>query len=289
MGMTGFRSSDFRILFEDGSYKRTKGLATTIASLSLNRKGLFDEYERLRGSAPRRSETDKRYFVGHDGVISSPGCGSESNRGEEHLALALWNQDKPWPRSHPVDGWLRLIDYQFPLKARQSDQGIGKVDLLGITDRGRLTVIELKVKPRSAGNRGDTPLLALMEGLRYAAVVEANRDVIAREAKVLFERDITKEPPIVQILAPLAWWKGWLELAGSTRRAAGEWEPAFARLTADIEEGRLSVPVECVALDDIGDGGITYGADCRTPTLGRAPALYSVRPGEKRPIGDALL
>ncbi|MDE0333029.1 MAG: hypothetical protein OXL41_14310 [Nitrospinae bacterium] len=246
-------------------------------------------FERLRGCAPRRSERGKRYFTGHDGVITSPGGGNDSNRGEKHPALALWRLEQPWPRSHPVGGWLRLLDYQFPLQAGRSDRRVGKVDLLGATDRGRLMVIELKVKPRSTGARGDSPLLALMEGLRYAAVVAANRDVIACEAKALFQKDVTDEPPIVQILAPLTWWTGWLELAGSTRRAAGEWEPAFARLTADIEEGRLGVPVECMALDDIGDGGIAYGADGRTPTLNRTPRLYPVHPSEKRPVGNALI
>ena len=40
-----------------------------------------------------------------------------------------------------------MLYYQFPLKAKQADKGIGKVDLRGATDRGRLIVIELKVKP----------------------------------------------------------------------------------------------------------------------------------------------
>ena len=147
-------------------------------------------------------------------------------------------------------------------------------------------VIELKVKPRGLKQRGDAPLLALMEGLRYAAIVETNRDAIAREAKDIFKVDITDEPPIVQILAPRTWWKGWFEIAGSTRTAAGDWEPAFARLAGDIEEGRIGVSIECMALEDIGDGDISYGADDRTPTLGHAPALYPVLPSEKQPIAD---
>lgn len=282
--MSHFCPDDFPILFHDGLYKRTKKLKKNIVDIV--RANLFDEYERLRGCAPRRSERGKRYFVGHAGVISSPDDADKSNRKEEHLAIALRNLKGRWP--HSGGGWFRLLDYQVPLKARRSDKRIGKVDLLGVTDRGRLMVIELKVKPRSNGNRGDTPLLALMEGLRYAAVVEANRRVIADEAADRFKMNITDEPPIVQILAPRDWWKGWFELSDPTRRDTGEWEPTFARLTTDIEEGRLGVSVECVALDDIEDGGITFGANCRTPTLGHTPALYPVRLGEKRPIGDAL-
>ncbi len=282
--MSHFCPDDFPILFHDGLYKRTTGLEKNIADIV--RANLFDEYERLRGCAPRRSGRGKRYFVGHAGVISSPDDADKSNRKEEHLAIALRNLKGRWPRSG--GGWFRLLDYQVPLKAKRSDRRIGKVDLLGLTDRGRLIIIELKVKPSNASSRGDTPLLALMEGLRYAAIVEANRDVIASEAKECCNVEITEEPLIVQILAPRAWWKGWLDMGGSTRKAAGEWESAFARLTVDIEEGQLGVRVECVALDDIGCRDIAFGADSKTPTLGHAPALYPVRPGEKRPIGDAL-
>ena len=282
--MSIFRPDDFPILFHAGLFKRTTGLANNVTSINPN--DLFDEYERLRECAPRRCQRNKSYFVCHNGRISSLGAASNSNRGEEHLAIALWNQKRRWLRTG--GGWFSLLDYQVPLKAKQSDKRIGKVDLLGVTDRGRLMVIELKVKPRNSSSRGDTPLFALIEGLRYAAIVEANLDVIAEEAKNCFNVDVIDEPPIVQILAPQAWWKGWLELNGSTRCTAGDWEPAFARLLGDITTGRIRVSVECMALDDICDGGITFGVDGRTPTLGHTPALYPVLPGEKRPIGDAL-
>ena len=282
--MTNFCSSDFPILFGDEPHNHTEKLATNIACIN-NRKSLFDEYKRLRECAPRRRDKGKSYFLDtHDGRIpTKPRCPSKWT--EKHLARALWNLKEHWPI--PGGGRLRLLDYEFPLKSENSDK-IGEVDLLGLTDEGRLVIIELKVKPRDSKTHGDTPLKALLQGLRYAAVVEANRDVIAMEAKPQFKEDIADESPIVQILAPQTWWKGWLELSGSTRRAAGDWELAFTRLTADIEEGRLGVRVECVALDDISDGDITFEADCRTPTLGHAPALYPVLPGDKPPIADAL-
>ena len=56
---------------------------------------------------------------------------------------------------------LKIIDYQTPLKARQADSRIGKIDLLGLVG-DRLTVIELK-----AGGGSDSPLRALLEGLAY--------------------------------------------------------------------------------------------------------------------------
>ena len=272
--MPNFDPADFPILFRDNRYKRTTELARTIADINV--KELWGEYRRLRVCAPRRSDRNKRYFVGHDGIVSSSGGGKNSNRFEEHLAIALWNLKEDWP--HPGGDSFRMLDYQFPLQAERADRGIGKVDLLGATDRGRLIVIELKVKPekRSGGSdaRGDTPLGALMEGLRYAAIVEANLDVIACEAKSCFSVEILEEPPIVQVLAPRAWWDGWTAcMVGSTRRDAGDWEGGFARFLQEIER-EISVPVELMALDGIEAEAIGYGADGRKPTLGRKPDLH---------------
>ena len=269
--MPNFDPANFPILFRENYYERTTKLAQTIADINV--KDLLEEYQRLRVCAPRRSGRKKCYFVGHDGIISSQGVGRNSNRFEEHLAIALWNLKEDWP--HPGDDSFRMLDYQFPLKAKRADRGIGKVDLLGATDCGRLIVIELKVKRSGRSDaRGDTPLRALMEGLRYAAIVEANLDVIAREAESCFSVEILKEPPIVQVLAPRAWWDGWTTgMVGSTRHAAGDWEGEFARFLQDIER-EISVPVELMALDDIEAEAIGYGADGRKPTLGRKPDLH---------------
>ena len=119
---------------------------------------LCAEYTALRRRAPRRWLAGKQYFVGHSGV---PSTTRDSNRREEHSAIALVNLGRRW--ALPDGGWFRLLDYQVPLKARQADSRIGKIDLLGITDRGRLMVIELKVAGAN-GSRADAPPLALMEG-----------------------------------------------------------------------------------------------------------------------------
>ena len=255
----------------------TRGLAAEISKI--DREVLCTEYENLRCSAPQRWSRGKRYFGRHDGRLSNSGG---SNRFEEHLAIALWCM---WRR--PGASSVRLLDYQVPLKAQQSDEGIGKVDLLAVAGGGRLKVIELKVKPEKETARGESPMDALMEGLRYAALVDANREAIAQEARDRFDEEISEGPPIVQILAPKAWWRGWLELAGSTRRAAGRWEREFVRLTQDIEE-RLGIVVECMALDDVQPADIDYGADGRRPRVNRALALYPVRLGRTPAIGPAL-
>ncbi|MXX06726.1 MAG: hypothetical protein F4Z71_08200 [Gammaproteobacteria bacterium] len=124
------------------------------------------------------------------------------------------------------------------------------MDLLGVTTDGRLAIIELKVKPRN-GARGDAPVYALMEGLRYAAVVQANMVAIRTEVKDGFGIEISDRAPIVQILAPEDWWSGWRDMHQSTRLKAGNWESCFADLASRLE-GRLGVTVECASLTDLG-------------------------------------
>ena len=279
--MSNLSPETFNILFNEKW--TTTDLAKGISEV--DRNALSREYEKLRRCAPQRLDQNKCYFVGHDGNLPTE---AHSNRFEEHLAITLWNLNKCWPRLG--GGRFRLLDYQLPLKARQSDRGIGKVDLLGVTDQGRLMVIELKVEPKGENNRGDSPAGALMQGLRYAAIMEANFKVIAAEAENRLGdrfKDVTivEESPIVQILAPKSWWRGWLELGASTRKAAGRWEPEFSKLTRDVEK-RLGIAVECMALDKLVD--ITYGSDGKTPQLNRVPALCPVRPDNVPPIGQAL-
>ncbi len=268
--MSNSSPEDFPILFN--KEWRITGLAEKISKI--DRSDLIKECKKLRRCAPRRSSD---YFVGHSGKIPKA-VGSIPKPSERHLEIALWNLKGSW--ACPDGGRFRLLDYQFPLKDQQLDEGIGEVDLLGVTDQGRLIVIELKVKPKGVNKRGETPVAALMQGLRYAAIVEANQTVIAREAKEQAKRrfkvgiEIVEEPPVVQILAPKAWWRSCLELGASTRRKAGCWEPEFSILTRDVEE-QLGVAVECVALDDC-CADLVYGSDRRTPQLVSAPALYPV-------------
>lgn len=141
------RTASYPILF--GSRWRARGLDEAIAAVDPD--ALCDEYMALRQAAPRRALSGKSYFLGHTGVASARG---NSNRLEEHCAIALVNLGRRWPRTD--GGWFRILDYQVPLKARRSDARIGKIDLLGITNLGRLVIIELKVMGHSGG-RSDAP------------------------------------------------------------------------------------------------------------------------------------
>lgn len=248
-------------LFCDRDDWPASGLGDSIAMVDPD--ALAAEYKLLRENAPRRRDAGLEYFVKHSGAPTGRGGeGRSSNRREEHYAMALWNLQRRWPRRG--GGWHCFLHYQTPLKAKRAD-GIGKIDLFGVTNGGRSMVVELKY-PRKGSP--DSPALALMEGLRYAAAVEANLRPIAAEirkkCRVTQVDDAT--PPIVQILAPISWWRDWFET-----EAAGDWAPALARIASDIED-RVRVSVECMATDETPQ----LGLNGRKPSLDRPPTLHAV-------------
>ena len=111
--MSNLSPETFNILFN----KKWPTTALAKAISEVDGDALSREYEKLRRCAPRRSERKKCYFVEHDRNLSTE---APSNRSEEHLAIALWNLNKCWPR--PGGGWFRLLDYQFPLRAWRTDK-----------------------------------------------------------------------------------------------------------------------------------------------------------------------
>ena len=241
----------------------SKWNATRLESIitKVDRHKLSTEYRSLVRCAPRRGDSDKQYFVGgHKGVTSSK---EYSNRVEEHCAVALFNLNKKWSCENV--GQFHLLDYQVPLKAQQRDIGVGKIDLLGVTDQGRLMVIELKVKPKKGW--GDAPPAALMEGLRYAAIVQANHDVIANEANVRFRVKVCNQPPIVLLLASQEWWCGWED--ASLQNGTGDWQSAFSKLAQEVT-AYIGVEIECAELHG---GKLSMGLNGEKPTFDPAPTL----------------
>jgi hypothetical protein len=222
-----FPFADFPLLFT--SEWPARGLDDAIASLSVEK--LVTEYNGVRECAPQRGLRGKSFFVRHIG--STPG-GSTSNRREEHMARALCVLGRRWP--WPGGGSLRLLDYQVPLKARQDDAGIGKIDLLGVTEVGevgRFVVVELKID-HAGGGLGDSPPAALMEALRYAAIFQhpRNHSDIADEAKRKFnahvdpddpDKDKLAPAPSIMLLGTAEWWQSWITLKALARGKVRSW------------------------------------------------------------------
>ncbi len=114
-----------------------------------------------------------------------------------------------------------------------------------------------------------------MQGLGYAAIIEANSRTIGEEAIDVFGvPSISEEPPIVQILGPKDWWRRWFLLEESTRQKAGPWEVRFGELVQDIRD-RLGMVVECVAMDNASKAALS-GLPSE-PTLRRVPTMCEVR------------
>ena len=130
-------------LHNDPAVNRITEFAAIARTLTSDVGMLVHCYENLVRVAPRRRMQGKRYLHGRTGTTSS---GSSSTQREQHLAVALYNASRggaafALPDRRP----LAIIDYQMPLKARQDDLGVGKVDLFAVLD-GRLPcVVELKV------------------------------------------------------------------------------------------------------------------------------------------------
>lgn len=162
-------------------------------SFRLDADELAAAYHVQRKCSPRRAQG---YLSStRIGVTSSGGA---SNRTEEHLAVGLFLRGE---LSLPNGEALTLLDYQFPLKSVRADTGIGKIDLLGLHKDGTLAVVELKV----AGNSEDRRI-ALLEGLIYAAAVEANIEQIATELLAARNVGILQNRPKIIVIAPRDYW-----------------------------------------------------------------------------------
>lgn len=207
---------------------------------------LAKAYLEQRECAPRR----KQAYLSptRKGVSSS---GDYSNRFEERLAIGLFLQGK---LALPNSESLRLVDYQMPLKAVQADAGIGKVDLLGLYEDGTLAVVELKI----AGNSEDRRV-ALLEGLIYAAIVEANLERIATEIEAARDVHVARvRPRIVVVGSPLYW------SAGNSIPPHHEFDALTVRVAQAVGIGIVSLCLD-------GAGERVFGLSGCSPQLdGRA-------------------
>ena len=199
---------------------------------------LVAAYRHTRSSAPRRHDRDKPYFVDHSERTNRA---EKSNRVEEHLALALWRAARTAaPITLPDGRALEVLDYQMPLKARQKDKGVGKVDLFGLIDDHRAAVIELKVVPTKG--RGDTPLRAYLEALAYCAIVEANVLEIANDANSRYGKSVALQPPALVVMGPMDYWEGF-----QASLKSGQWWSVLNRLVKEIDD-LLSIETHFLAL-----------------------------------------
>lgn len=247
------------------------------------KQGLFNDYYKLFYKAPIRGKEEVRNIFEdeHDGTV---GNGPIKKRGdvtieltEKRLARAIWNYKKlTLPEGR---GYIRLLDYEFPLRATGENKGIGEIDLLGLTDVGVLSVIELKYLKEGVG-AGDSPLYALVQALRYSAIIEANlvfvKDAIdnKRVENAVEERwggKIKSDKPRILLIANKQWWNYWDER--DRQKKKGKWKDLFFDLLVDIRE-ELDIETECYAINDYSEKDIGW-EDGNKPILLSDPDLLS--------------
>lgn len=148
-------------------------------------------------------------------------------------------------------------------------------------------MVEVKVPIRDEKKRGEPPVAALFQGLRYSAIVQANLAAITGEIRRRFNLQVTESQPALHILAPKDWWKRWTALASSTRRKAGNWEREFIRLVNDVEK-LIGIRVECFALE-VDECDLDYGIDSRRPRLQKVPRMFPVLLDKAQLFGPALI
>ncbi len=225
------------------------------AAQGLHTKDIADAYDLTKAIAPKRHARGKSYIGTRKGVTSS---GSTSTRREEHLAVAMFNRSSAGvPFVLPDGRTLEILDYQTPLKARQGDKKIGKLDLLGILDNEWKCVIELKVDGEN-GSRGDTPLRALLEGLAYCAIVDANSVEFNAEIQERFGYAASEASPVLMVMAPSSYWQSYV-----SNRRAGDWRQVVSDLASRV---RVSVGVETVFASLV-DSGFEMGLAGKPPRL----------------------
>lgn len=201
-------------------------------------------FQAEHAAAPRRHERKKLYLRARTGITSS---GDHTNRHEEHLAVALFSRFGASTEGLNVggDARIRLLDYQVPLKARDSDS-LGKVDLLGVDHDSSLCVVELK-----SGTSNEALLRGLIEGLSYAAILHANVDDLGNECRNRGVMTGTSAPS-VQVWAPERFW------------SKREHEVARVKPFQDRVTDQTGVRI---TLHSLGDVSVVPGLNGERPTL----------------------
>ena len=214
----------------------------------LDTKRLAQQCREIMEWAPKRHRNGGKYLFERDGIPSSDG---PSNRGEEHLAMALFNKFKAPDSMRLPDGRrLEILDYQVPLKAVQADSCVGKVDMLGLIDGERLAVLELKVKG------GDTPIAATLEALVYAAMLQANIGDIGEELESNGYRMLNPDRLEAIVLGPADYWHEFNEYDEA-------WLDKIAPCLSDIAQA-LSLDIQFIELKA---GHLEMGRDGLPPKL----------------------
>jgi len=209
-------------MIDDRLFLRRKGRAAKISyfvdeARTIDIADLTEEYDSLKATAPRRTTNYLQRYRNSRATESV-------SRLEEKLAATLVTRFQFLILADQTV--MEPIDFQVPLKAVRADALVGKIDLLGLSDR--FVVVELKVARSGGGS--DTPLSALLEALSYAAIVEANHERFIYDCRQ-WDRRPSHLRPGLMVLGDAPYWQYW-----DYTPAARGWRAALIDLIAAIEQ-----------------------------------------------------
>lgn len=133
------------------------------------------------------------------------------------------------PPDNSPFGETRLLGYEIPLCAEANEQF--KVDLIGLDTC--VTLIELK----QAGNKSDSPLLALVELICYALQLKRCEQYLRCEMPTLTEGHFQNVRLI--IAAPEGYWHHWLTEENQKKSVRGRMEKIMAAVNTATKGTKL--------------------------------------------------
>lgn len=134
----------------------------------------YDQLRRIGENYPIRKA---KSFNAHPNHIPNVNCRlkqfNQLEYCEKLLAIALYN-------SNNTDCLGKILDYEVPLKEKQSDKH-GKIDLVSLKDQS-VILIELKIKAKNGID--ETLLRALLEIYTYYKLIKNSFDKIMKDYKL---------------------------------------------------------------------------------------------------------
>ena len=268
--------------------RNAKGFRAVAASMT--GESVAVEWAAEREAAPRRAASGRKHLVAANSKLAAE---RKAARDSEHLALALATRTREGgvPLQLPGGGTFAALHAGVALKSAQPDPALGAddpnwgaeaVDLVGVGPDGRLAVAVVRWLAPSATRvpTGDTPLRALLEGLAFAAGLEANRESLVAELAEISGDAVSAAPPAVLLIGSLRWWE--LSRKREAQKGAA-WIRELERLAREIE-AKLDIPVRFITLRTPGDPGFLH--ESGAPRLEGDPrfeAAFELSAGRVRP------
>lgn len=166
-----FYSQDF--LNNSGKTKDTDEYYSEIAA-----EWIIEHLDRFK-QIPTIQRKSTYYRDTHDGRTNNPDANSE-----KQIAIRMYKQEGGIP------GLGTIIDYQTPLKNKESDK-VGEIDLLAFDEKnGVLRLLELKVP-----NSTETMLRCVLEAYTYLRLVD--REKLIQDFNCGKQKNIPLDTPLV--------------------------------------------------------------------------------------------